>query len=72
VIWVGGDRRSAAILGHRSATTYADALEIASNTVGRAPSITVLRGPGLALGDVRGAACSRQGRRAGADASGPS
>ncbi|MBB1512692.1 DUF2088 domain-containing protein [Tessaracoccus sp. MC1627] len=53
VIWVGGDRRSAAILGHRSATTYADALEIASNTVGRAPSITVLRSPGLALGDVR-------------------
>jgi hypothetical protein len=53
VIWVGGDRRSAALLGHRAATTYADALEIASSSVGRAPGITVLRGPGLALGDVR-------------------
>ncbi len=53
VIWVGGDRRSAAVLGHRSATTYADALEIASDRVGPHPSITVLRGAGLALGDVR-------------------
>lgn len=53
VIWVGGDRRSAALFGHRAATTYADALEIASNQVGRAPEITVLHGPGLALGDVR-------------------
>lgn len=53
VIWVGGDRRSAAVLGHRAATTYADALEIASNTVGSFPEITVLHGPGLALGDVR-------------------
>lgn len=53
VIWVGGDRRSAALLGHRAATTYADALEIASNSVGARPSITVLRGPGQAWGDVR-------------------
>ena len=53
MIWVGGDRRSAALLGHRAATTYADALEIASSSVGRTPGITVLRGPGLALGDVR-------------------
>ena len=53
VIWVGGDRRSAAVLGHRSASTYADALEIASDAVGTTPSITVLRGAGLALGDVR-------------------
>ncbi|MFT3886855.1 MAG: lactate racemase domain-containing protein [Arachnia sp.] len=53
VIWVGGDRRSAAVLGHRAASTYADALEIASDAVGTAPSITVLRGAGLALGDVR-------------------
>lgn len=53
VIWVGGDRKSAALLGHRAATTYADALEIASGAVGMHPSITVLRGPGLALGDVR-------------------
>lgn len=53
VIWVGADRRSAALLGHRSATTYADALEIASGTVGMHPSITMLRGPGVVLGDVR-------------------
>ncbi len=53
VIWVGGDRRSAAVLGHRAASTYADALEIASDAVGGTPSITVLRGAGLALGDVR-------------------
>ncbi|SHI61839.1 protein of unknown function [Tessaracoccus bendigoensis DSM 12906] len=53
IIWVGGDRRCAALLGHRSATTYADALEIASGTVGMHPSITMLRGPGLVLGDVR-------------------
>lgn len=53
VIWVGGDRKCAALLGHRAATTYADALEIASGTVGLHPTITMLRGPGLALGDVR-------------------
>lgn len=53
VIWVGGDRRSAALMGHRAASTYADALEIASGTVGEQPAITFLRGPGLALGDVR-------------------
>lgn len=53
VIWVGGDRRTAALLGHRSATTYADALEIASGSVGMLPRITMLHGPGLALGDVR-------------------
>ena len=53
VIWVGGDRRSAALLGHRAATTYADALELAANRVGSTPSITLLHGPGTALGDVR-------------------
>ncbi|MBB1510059.1 lactate racemase domain-containing protein [Tessaracoccus sp. MC1756] len=53
VIWVGADRRSAALLGHRAASTYADALEIAADEVGRQPDITFLRGPGLALGDVR-------------------
>lgn len=53
VIWVGGDRRTAALLGHRAATTYADALEIASNVVGSQPVITALHGPGLTLGDVR-------------------
>lgn len=53
VIWVGGNRRTADLFGHRAATTYADALEIASNTVGRSPAITYLHGPGLPLGDVR-------------------
>lgn len=48
-----GQARSAAVLGHRSASTYADALKIASDAVGTTPSITVLRGAGLALGDVR-------------------
>ena len=43
VIWVGADRRSAAVLGHRAASSYADALEIASNRVGRQPGIVVLR-----------------------------
>lgn len=53
VIWVGGNRRTADLFGHRAATTYADALELASNAVGRQPAITYLRGPGLPLGDVR-------------------
>ncbi len=52
VIWVGGDRRSAAIMGHRAATSVADALEIASAVVGRHPSITHLHGPGRVLGAV--------------------
>lgn len=53
VIWVGADRRTAAVLGHRAATTFADALEIASNSVGPHPSITHLHGPGRVLGIVR-------------------
>lgn len=50
VIWVGANRRTAALLGHRAATTYADALELASDTVGSAPSVTVVQGPGLPWG----------------------
>ena len=53
LIWVGGDRRSAALMGHRAASTYADALEIASDAVGARPAITFLRGPGMTLGEVR-------------------
>lgn len=53
VIWVGANRLTADLFGHRAATTYADALEIASDTVGRHPAITFLHGPGLPLGDVR-------------------
>lgn len=52
VIWVGADRRSAALLGHRAATTFADALEIAANSVGRSPAITHLHGPGRMYGVV--------------------
>lgn len=46
VVWVGADRRSAELMGFRAASTYADALEIASGHVGRTPSITVLHGGG--------------------------
>lgn len=53
VIWVGGDRHVSAVMGHRAASTMADALEIASASVGVQPSITVLRGAGLVLGDVK-------------------
>lgn len=53
IIWVGGNRRTAALLGHRAASTYADALEIASDSVGSHPAITYLRGPGQVLGVVR-------------------
>jgi hypothetical protein len=45
VIWVGGDRRVASRLGFRAATTLADALEMASGTVGSNPSITYLHNP---------------------------
>ncbi|MEO7586574.1 MAG: lactate racemase domain-containing protein [Arachnia sp.] len=53
VIWVGGDRRSAAVMGHRAASTLADAYEVASAVVGERPAITYLHGPGRVLGVVR-------------------
>ncbi|MFV0428061.1 MAG: lactate racemase domain-containing protein [Arachnia sp.] len=52
VIWVGADRRAAATLGHRAASSYADALELASNRVGADPSITYLHSPGRLVGEV--------------------
>ncbi|MGO1487922.1 MAG: lactate racemase domain-containing protein, partial [Arachnia sp.] len=52
VIWVGGDRRSAAVMGHRGASTLADAYEMASAVVGSTPNITHLHGPGRLLGIV--------------------
>lgn len=52
VIWVGGDRRSAATMGHRAASSLADAYEIASAAVGRTPDISYLHGPGRVLGAV--------------------
>jgi hypothetical protein len=53
VIFVGGDRRVVSRLGFRSATTLADALDMASETVGRSPRITAMRVPPLMLADVR-------------------
>jgi len=53
VIWVGGDRRAVARMGFRSATTLADALEMASGSVGTSPSVTYLHSPPHAIADVR-------------------
>jgi len=52
VIWVGADRTAAARVGDRAATTVYDALEIASATVGRDPSITLLHSPPRLIADV--------------------
>ena len=52
VICVGADRRSAARLGFRAASTLADALEVATDSVGRDPRITYLHAPPLVLADV--------------------
>jgi len=53
VIWVGANRRVAARLGFRAASTLQDALEMASSTVGPSPSITYLRNPPHLIADVR-------------------
>jgi hypothetical protein len=53
VIWVGGDRRAVARMGMRSASTFADALELARDTVGSSPSITYQHAPPHVLSDVR-------------------
>jgi len=53
VILVGANRRVASRLGFRAATTLADALEMASGTVGTSPSITYLHNPPHLLADVR-------------------
>ena len=53
VIWVGGNRKAAARLGFRAATTLQDALEMASGTVGPSPSITYLHNPPHLLAEVR-------------------
>jgi hypothetical protein len=53
VIWVGADRRVAQRLGFRAASTLQDALEMASGTVGRDPSITYLHNPPHLIADVR-------------------
>jgi hypothetical protein len=53
VIFVGGNRKTTARMGFRAATTLADALEMASHTVGSSPSISYLHAPPLALADVQ-------------------
>ena len=53
VIWVGGDRKVAAKLGFRAASTLDDALQMASSTVGASPSITYLHNPPHLLASVR-------------------
>ena len=53
VIFVGGDRKTVARLGFRAASTFADALDMASETVGTSPRITAMKVPPLLLADVR-------------------
>ncbi len=53
VIVVGGERRAVRRLGFRSASTMQDALEIASDVVGRDPTLTHLHTPPLLMADVR-------------------
>ena len=53
VIFVGADRKAVSRMGFRTASSFADALEMASETVGRSPSITYLHAPPLTLAEVR-------------------
>jgi hypothetical protein len=50
---VGADRRAVSRMGFRTASTFADALEMAGETVGSSPTITYLHSPPLALAEVR-------------------
>lgn len=52
VIFVGADRRSADRMGFRAASRLADALEMASASVGRTPSVRYLHTPPQMLGTV--------------------
>ncbi len=53
VIYVGGDRTTVSRLGFRSAGSLADAMEMASETVGRSPRVTAMKVPPLLIADVR-------------------
>jgi hypothetical protein len=53
VIIVGGDRAAVRRMGFKPATNLSDALEMASDVVGRSPSITHLHMPPLFLADVK-------------------
>ena len=51
-IVVGGDPKAVRRLGFTPASTMNDALEIASDVVGRSPTITHLQAPPLMVADV--------------------
>ncbi|MFN2543341.1 MAG: lactate racemase domain-containing protein [Actinomycetota bacterium] len=53
VIFVGADRKAVGRMGFRTASSYADALEMASDTVGRSPQVTYMHAPPLTLAEVR-------------------
>jgi hypothetical protein len=53
VIFVGADRRAVSRMGYRTAGTFADALEMAGETVGRTPRIAYLHCPPLVMAEVR-------------------
>jgi hypothetical protein len=53
IIIVGGDVRAVRRLGFTPASTLNDALEIASDVVGRTPTITHMRVPPLMIADVK-------------------
>jgi hypothetical protein len=52
VIVVGGDPRAVRRLGFKPASTLQDALEMATDTVGRAPTVTHLHNPPILMADV--------------------
>jgi hypothetical protein len=53
VIFVGANRRAVRRMGFRTASTFADAFEMATDTVGRSPTVTYLHCPPLTLAEVR-------------------
>ena len=52
VIFVGGERDTVRRLGFRTASSFEDALEMASDTVGHSPRITAMKCPPLMLAEV--------------------
>ncbi|MEC9269600.1 MAG: lactate racemase domain-containing protein [Actinomycetota bacterium] len=52
VIVVGGDQRAVKRMGFRSATTMRDALEMATDVVGRDPTLTHIHNPPVLMADV--------------------
>ncbi len=53
VIFVGADRKAVSRMGFRTASTFADAMEMASETVGGSPRTTYFHAPPIMLADVR-------------------